>query len=50
VNGKKAVSLPEQLPDMLPVHALLFDHALESLKEYQSRGRQEKDILVKDAQ
>ncbi|KAG0308427.1 hypothetical protein BGZ97_013379 [Linnemannia gamsii] len=35
---------------MLPVHALLFDHALESLKEYQSRGRQEKDILVKDAQ
>ncbi|KAF8926572.1 hypothetical protein BGZ47_002656 [Haplosporangium gracile] len=51
VNGKKDVSFPEQLPDMLPVHALLFDHAVESLKEYQNQGHQEKDIiLVKDAQ
>ncbi|KAF9120111.1 hypothetical protein BGX30_003356 [Mortierella sp. GBA39] len=51
VNGKKDVSFPGQLPDMLPVHTLLFDHAVESLKEYQRQGPQEKDIiLVKDAQ
>ncbi|KAG0358307.1 hypothetical protein BGZ54_010482 [Gamsiella multidivaricata] len=51
VNGEKDISFPEPLPDMLPVHTLLFDHAVKLLKEYQSQNPQEKDIiLVKDAQ
>ncbi|KAG0220485.1 hypothetical protein BGW41_007918, partial [Actinomortierella wolfii] len=51
VNGKKGVMFPSRLPDMLPEHGLLFDHAVESLKEYQNQEVQDKDtILLKDAQ
>ncbi|KAF9401992.1 hypothetical protein BGZ76_007391 [Entomortierella beljakovae] len=36
---------------MIPVHALLFDHAVNSLKAYKAQSPKEKDIvLIKDAQ
>ncbi|KAF9945046.1 hypothetical protein BGZ70_004094 [Mortierella alpina] len=51
VNGKKATAFPKQLPGMDPLHSLLFEHALKSMKEYASQEEKEKDpILVKDAQ
>ncbi|KAF9975043.1 hypothetical protein BGZ75_000647 [Mortierella antarctica] len=51
VNGKKAISYPRQQPGMDPLHSLLFEHALKSLKEYEGQEDKDKDlILVKDAQ
>ncbi|KAF8924956.1 hypothetical protein BGZ47_003557, partial [Haplosporangium gracile] len=51
VNGKKNVAFLAQEPSMPSLHARLFDHAVESLKEYHSQEPQRKDItLVKDSQ
>ncbi|KAF9428994.1 hypothetical protein BGZ76_001970 [Entomortierella beljakovae] len=52
-NGQKNVSFPELPPDMPSSHSLLFDHAVNSLKQYQDQGPKQKDkdvVLVKDAQ
>jgi len=51
VNGKNIASFPELVPGMNREHALLFDHAVASLKQYQSQDVQVKNVvLVKDAQ
>ncbi|KAG0004806.1 hypothetical protein BGZ79_008051 [Entomortierella chlamydospora] len=52
-NGQKNVSFPEPPPDMPSSHSLLFDHAVDSLKQYRDQGPKQKDkdiVLVKDAQ
>ncbi|KAF9176155.1 hypothetical protein BGZ49_006616, partial [Haplosporangium sp. Z 27] len=51
VNGENDVVLPKPLATMKPIHTQLFEHAVDSLKEFQAQKPQEKDIvLLKDAQ
>ncbi|KAF9578242.1 hypothetical protein BGW38_006065, partial [Lunasporangiospora selenospora] len=51
VNGKNVASFPERVPGMNREHALLFDHAVTSLEQYQDQDVKDKNVvLVKDAQ
>jgi hypothetical protein len=51
VNGKNVSSFPVRVPGMNREHALLFDHAVISLEQYQDQHVKDKNVvLVKDAQ
>ncbi|KAF8926598.1 hypothetical protein BGZ47_002645, partial [Haplosporangium gracile] len=51
VNEKSLVSFPDLVPGMIHEHAVLLDHAVTSLKQYQDQDVKGKKIeLVKDAQ
>ncbi|KAF8951241.1 hypothetical protein BGZ46_004101, partial [Entomortierella lignicola] len=46
-NGENDVVLPKPLATMKPIHAQLFEHAVNSLKEFQARKPREKDRSFK---
>ncbi|KAG9065521.1 hypothetical protein KI688_001809 [Linnemannia hyalina] len=51
MDGKDVAAFPEPVPGMNRERALLFDHAVTSLKQYQDQDVQDKNVvLVKDAQ
>ncbi|KAF8924385.1 hypothetical protein BGZ58_001833 [Dissophora ornata] len=51
INGERSVVFPVALAEMVPVHKLLFDHAVDAMKSYLAQPIGARDtLLLKDAQ